>query len=69
MTRIAKNSSASDERILLWLRMRLRFSANRVAKSLGVNSGIVINATKDVALADHAESGEDVRAAYPWAFK
>jgi hypothetical protein len=66
VSRIAPMSRASDERILRWLRLRQRFSANRIARNDGVNSGAVILATQAVAQADAAESGEDVRAAYPW---
>lgn len=69
MTRIATGSRASDERTLRWLRLRQRFSANRIAKADGVNSGAVILATQAVFKADAAYSGEDVRSAYPWAFK
>lgn len=66
MTRIAPGSRESDERTLRWLRLRERHSTYRIAKHDGVNAGNVINLTQAVAEADAAESGEDVRAAYPW---
>lgn len=66
MTRIVQASRESDERTLRWLRLRQTNPANRIAKHDRVNSGVVILATQAVARADAAESGEDVRAAYPW---
>jgi hypothetical protein len=62
---------ASDERILQWLRLRVRgFSPVQIGRHMGVNPGQVIMATKRIRDADIRESGEAeaaVRAAYPWA--
>ena len=66
MTRISPASRESDERLLRWLRLRSRMSANRAAKAAGIAPGALIIATGNVAKADWAESGEDVSAAYPW---
>lgn len=66
MTRISPGSRESDERILRWLRLRSRMSANRAAKIACIAPGALIIATGNVAKADFAESGEDVSAAYPW---
>ena len=66
MSRMAAGSRESDERTLRWLRWREKHSTYRIAKHDGANPGNVINLTQAVAVADAAESGEDVRAAYPW---
>ena len=59
-------SRESDERILRWLRRRKRTTAYQIGKAEGVNHGAVDRATRAVAVADMAESGEDVQGAYPW---
>lgn len=66
MTRIGRAPRESDERLLRWLRLRLKTTAYQIGKIEGSNHGIIDKATRAVAAADMAESGEDVRGAYPW---
>jgi len=66
MTHITRNSRASDDRLLGWLALRLDHSARAAARMTKANAGRLIADTRAVAEADAAESGEDVRAAYPW---
>lgn len=61
-----RQSRESDERILCWLKLRDRMSAKAAARLCGHAPGALIIATNAVAQADAAESGEDVRTAYPW---
>ena len=66
MTHITRNSRASDDRLLGWLALRMEHSARASARMTKANAGRLIADTRAVAEADAAESGEDVRAAYPW---
>ena len=66
MTHITRESRASDERLLCWLALRLDHSARADARMTKANAGRLICDTRAVAEADADESGEDVRAAYPW---
>lgn len=66
MTKIARESRASDDRLLGWLALRLDHSARAAARMTKANAGRLIADTRAVAEADAAESREDVRAAYPW---
>lgn len=66
MTHITRNSRASDDRLLGWLALRVDHSARAAARMTKANAGRLIADTRAVAEADAAESGEDVRAAYPW---
>ncbi|MBK8772903.1 MAG: hypothetical protein IPM06_21070 [Rhizobiales bacterium] len=65
-----RNSRASDERILRWLRLRQRhYSLNEISRLDGVNVGVVTLSTRAVRDADLAESGEpsaQVRLLYDW---
>ena len=66
MTHITRNSRASDDRLLGWLALRLDHSARAAARMTKANAGRLIADTRAVAEADAAQSGEDVRDAYPW---
>lgn len=66
MTHITRNSRASDDRLIGWLALRMDHSARAAARMTKANAGRLIADTRAVAEADAAESGEDVRAAYPW---
>lgn len=66
MTHITRNSRASDDRLLGWLALRMDHSARAAARMTRANAGRLIADTRAVAEADASESGEDVRAAYPW---
>lgn len=66
MTRIRDVPRENDERILRWLWLRLRQPAQHISTQEGIHKATVTKATKAVAVADATESGEDVRAAYPW---
>ena len=55
----------NDELVLSWVRRRASgTSASRIAREVGINSGIVIIATNAVRDADMRESGEDVDGHY-----